>query len=78
MRGPGIGVVDPWLLEPVKTGERFWLLVNPGAVAELHHEWEHPAFPRKESAAAVLHDDDDDDDFAKADALRCREEGCWP
>lgn len=42
---PHEGVVDPYLAEPVKEGERFWLFLIPGSIIGLRHDWAHPAFP---------------------------------
>lgn len=39
------GVCDPFLEEPVKPGEWYWLLLWPKSITSLRHVFSHPSFP---------------------------------
>ncbi len=43
-----IGMVDPWLNKEVLEYQICWLLLTPGSIQQLRHEWDHPSFPRPE------------------------------
>ena len=58
-RDANVGIVDPFLKENVQFGQRFWLLLYPGRILSLRHEWNHTAFPlssdREFSSGSPLH-----------------------
>lgn len=60
-----VGIVDPYLAEPVEEGQRFWLHLYPRTVTSLKHEWEHPSIPRTDKKAIIL---------SEARATRSRED----
>lgn len=41
-----IGIVDPYLTEPVKKGQKFLLCVYPNTITDMRHSWSHPALTR--------------------------------
>jgi hypothetical protein len=44
-RGKGLGIVDPFLEDGAREGQRFWFVMYPRQVRSLRHVWSHPAFP---------------------------------
>jgi hypothetical protein len=44
-----IGVVDPFLKQPVQPEQSAWLFLYPGSITSIRHDWTHPAL-QQESA----------------------------
>jgi hypothetical protein len=40
-----VGIVDPYLQQPVGAGQWFWCFLLPKTITSLRHEWSHPDFP---------------------------------
>lgn len=39
---PGLGIIDPFLQESLRMGDRCWLFLHPNSVQGMRHEWFHP------------------------------------
>jgi len=55
--GGGIGIISPWMTERsinMRAGDKVWVLLNPGSIIGLRHDWTHPALdtPAKELSEA--------------------------
>lgn len=43
-----LGVADPFLKTKILAGDTFWMFMYPNTVANLRHEWDHPALAKIE------------------------------
>ena len=49
-----VGIVDPFLEDSVKFGEKFYLFLKPESTLKLWHDWIHPLVDGKKKENKVL------------------------
>lgn len=45
-----LGIVDPFLKNPVEMNQKFFMFLYPNTITSLAHQWSHPDLPTKEQA----------------------------
>lgn len=56
--GDVFGIVDPFLKSTIIAGTRCWVLLAPGSITSLRHDWDHPAL-----VSPPVEPEDGDDDY---------------
>lgn len=46
-----VGIIDPFLKDSVKKGDRVWMFMLPGTITGLRHNWAHPAVDTVQAAS---------------------------
>jgi len=46
-----VGIVDPFLINQVEKGDKFYMFLFPNTITSLHHMWSHPAFEQEDKFA---------------------------
>lgn len=78
------GVVDPFLMNSMEAGRKFWVILNPEVTQDLRHEFTIKGEPKKEVEVVTeevkmkskILEDNDESDADESDRERCRREGC--
>ena len=70
-----VGIVDPFLKEVVREGQKFWLFIKPRTVTSLKHDWDHPAIPadirtRRKTEAQITQERNEAEEWLKNWAKR--------
>ena len=42
---PPLGILDPFLPDPIHAGDSAWMLICPNTITSLRHDWTHPGLP---------------------------------
>lgn len=60
-RPNALGIVDPFLEKRVERGEYFLVVLMPGSVTNLRHQWSHPLLPEGSERDEDFYPNGDDD-----------------
>lgn len=68
-----VGIVDPFLRQELKKGDRFWMFLNPNTITSLRHEWTHPLFKETSKEDLIEKSEAWIEDFAEEAGLTSNE-----